>query len=303
MDQAGLWELAEGRRGIFTRAEARKFGASDHRLEHWAAIGIVQEVLDDVFRLIGPPFDLPARLLAATSWASPAAASHRAAAFLWGLDGFREPPVEIITERQVHQPDLDMVIHYSPRFYGPPLRTRLGIPVTSIEQTIAQLGAVCPPWKVAQGMDDALRQGLTSLDRLVEHLARYSRKGRRGMGVMRHLLKERVDEGYMQSLFEKALFRTINQANLPAPNKQHPVPINGRTFRLDFAYVHQKIAIEALGYSFHSARDRWESDQDRHTLLGLAGWTLLFITYRQLMSDPAEVAARIRAALANSSAA
>ena len=292
--------MAEGRRGIFTRADARLFGATDKRLKRWAAKGIVQEVLDDVFRLVGPPFDLPARLVAATSWASPAAASHRAAAFLWGLDGFRDPPVEIITERQVHPPDLQMVIHYSPRFYGPPFRTREGIPVTSVEQTIAQLGAVCPPWKVAQGLDDALRQGLTSLDRLVEHLARYSRKGRRGIGVMRSLLRERVDEGYMESLFEKALFRAINQANLPAPVKQHPVPINGRTFRIDFAYVPHKIAIEALGYSFHSGRDRWERDQDRHTLLSLAGWTLLFVTYRQLMSDPGEVTTRIRTALNDS---
>lgn len=284
---------------MFTRAEARTFGASDHRLKHWEARGIIREVLDDVFRLVGPPFDLQARLLAATAWASPAAASHRAAAHLWGLDGFGDPPVEIITERQVHRPGLEMVIHYSPRFYGPPLRVRDGIPVTSVEQTIAQLGAVCPPWKVAQGMDDALRQRLTSIDRLVEYLAVYSRKGRRGMGVLRHLLRERVDEGYMESLFEKALFRAINQAGLQAPVKQHTVKIGGRTFRIDFAYVPQKIAIEALGYSFHSTRDRWERDQDRNTMLGLDGWTLLYITYRQLMSDPAEVVARIRAALAN----
>lgn len=296
MDEAGLWKLASGNGGIFTRREAHSFGASPKRLRNWEAKGLIEEVLDDIFRLTAVPLTWWSRMYSATTWATPAVASHRAAAALWGLDGFRHPPVEITTERRVHEPSSDIKIHYVPQLYPSLIRSRDRIPVTSVEQTIANLGGVCPVGKVAQGLDDALRQRLTSLERLAEHLTDHSRQGRSGMGLLRHLLRERLDDGYTESRFERALFVMIRRFNLPSPTKQHQVHLGSRTFRIDFAYVPHKIAIEALSYTHHSLRDDWERDQVRNNLLTLAGWKMLYITYRRLKSDPAGVALQIKEA-------
>ena len=294
-----LVELARANYGIFTRVEARADGASDKMLRTRRGKGVIEEVLPDVFWHKAVPYTWHSRLKAATSWAAPAAASHRSAAALLGLDGFPQDLVEISTVRRVAAPTNEVIVHRAPELPGELVRERQGIPVTSVDKTLLDLGAVCHPRKVEQGLDDALRQRLTTLGRLKAHLDRYGRRGRNAVAVVRRLIEERMDSGYTESQFEKAVLRMVRRFALEMPIKQHPVEVSGHNYRIDFAYPDALVGVEAWSYSEHSDRDDWEYDSERHGHLTAAGWAMLYVTYRRLLANPASVAEQIRRVLAS----
>jgi hypothetical protein len=65
------------------------------------------------------------------------------------------------------------------------------------------------------------------------------------------------------------------------------------------ATVH-RLVIEGDGFGVHGGREAFESDRERQNLLVLDGWRILRFTWRQIVREPAWVAAQIRAALAGS---
>ena len=116
---------------------------------------------------------------------------------------------------------------------------------------------------------------------------------------MRRLVQDRMDNGYTESQFERALLRMVRRFKLEVPAKQHPVEIAGHGFRIDFAYPDALVGVEAWSYSKHSERNDWEYDYARHGHLTEAGWLMLYVTYRRLCSNPASVAEQIRRVLAS----
>lgn len=289
--------FARGNHGIIPRHVAHGMGVSDRMLRTREDRGLLTQILPNIFWLRAVPFTWLPRLKAATEWAAPAAASHRAAAGMLGLEGFPAGPVEITTSRRVRSPVDFIAVHAASAIPRPLIRYRAAIPYTSVEKTLFDLGAVCSSRKVEDALDDALRRRATTLDRLQAHLDSFGRHGRRGAGVLRGLLEDRLDNGYTHSRFEKALLRLVRRFKLPAPDRQHPVRLQGHSYDLDFAYPSARVGIEAWSYAFHSKRDDWEHDQERHALLTTAGWLMLYVTYRRLASHPESVAGDIRRAL------
>ena len=204
--------------------------------------------------------------------------------------------IEITSTRRLRHRRTEITLHVV-HSLPPHVRSRKGLRVTSVERTLLDLGAVCSRAKVENALDDALRQRLTTLGRLEEEIGTSARKGRDGCGVLRGLVRERSLEGRTESMFERALFRRLKEAGLPLPVKQYPVILEGRNCRFDFAYPGHLLAIEAMGYHKHSERLRWEDDQDRHNLITLDGWEVLYVTYRKLCSHPELVIDAIRRAL------
>src|SRR4051812_32112066 len=70
-------------------------------------------------------------------------------------------------------------------------------------------------------------------------------------------------------------------ANLPEPVRQHPIlnPKTNRHWKLDFAWVEEKLAVEVQGGSFvrggHNTAVGQASDYERHNALTRMGWRIL----------------------------
>lgn len=283
--------------GVFARAEARERGFTTRMLQIRIARGELKEVLPGVLWVPAVPYTWRSGMRAAILWAAPAAGSHRAAAEQWGLDGFPRTTVEITTTRKLRTPDPDIIVHRARDLDQYRLRMRDGLPFTSIERTLLDLGAVCPPAKVENALDDALRQRLTTLDRLGSELDRSAARGRNGCGVLRSLVAERRDQGASESRFERALFKLLKKSGLTLPVKQYPVVLDGRACRFDFAYPQAGFAIEALGYAYHSDRDDWEDDYDRRNEVMVSGWRVMYVTHRALCRRPEKIIETIKRVL------
>jgi very-short-patch-repair endonuclease len=293
MEDAELLRFVRAHHGIATRAELHGLGASDKMIRTRVARGVLDEVLPRVFWLRYIPYSWWSAMRATIEWASPAAGSHRAAAAAFGLDGFPQGPVEVVSARRVRC-DPPTVVHRVPSLDGIGLRTKKGLRLTCIERTLLDLAAVCPARKVEQALDDALRQRMTTLERIHSYVTKHATKGRNGIGPIRGFLQERLNDGHTESQFEKALEAMTRRFGLPRPVRQHPVDCGGRTFRFDFAYPEALVAIEAWSYRHHSAREDWEADQLRHRLCTANGWRIVYVTHRELAERPKEVAASIK---------
>jgi len=80
---------------------------------------------------------------------------------------------------------------------------------------------------------------------------------------------------------------------------QAAVDVEGRSFRVDFAFISEigdRIAVELDGHDFHErTKEQARHDKSRDRLLATAGWRLLRFTGSEVYADPAACLARVRA--------
>jgi hypothetical protein len=236
-----------------------------------------------VYRLAGSPESWEQMAHAAVLAGGPAAVlSFLAAAHLWQLAGFWEPPpIEITVPRARRARLHDVTVHDSRVLDGPHLAKRRGIPVTSVARTLCDLTACCWSNQVGRALDDALRRKLTTLRQVRSVFDDLDTRGRRRSTTMRSLLAERgtgFHPGGSDS--EVRMVRALVAAGLPRPVQQHRVGTAERTYRLDAAYPEYRVGLEYEGFEFHTSRTAFDDRYERDRALRVAGWLLVYVTRR-----------------------
>lgn len=227
---------------------------------------------------------------------TPAVASHRSAALLWGIPRPADDPVDVITLDERRDLRLDGVVIHRPRdrLRLAPQR-RFGIACTNILRTLLDLGAVDPA-AVCDAVGHVLSTRLATLDAIETAIIEHAQCGRSGVVALRDAVDRwSVDSKPADSLLESTMRRLIRRYALPAV-EFHPV-IEG--FEVDFRIIHAPVIIECDGWTFHGLqRSTFERDRRRDAVLTAAGWIVLRFTYRTITTRPSWTAARIREATA-----
>jgi len=132
--------------GLITRAAATEAGVSRASWYRALAAVRIEMVQPGVARLWGSPRTRQQRIAAAVlSIGGGAMASHRSAAFLWGVQRPRGDPVDLVVARDQHVPDLVGVEVHHPTDRAdlvPVIRD--GIAVTSPSRMLRDLATVDP---------------------------------------------------------------------------------------------------------------------------------------------------------------
>lgn len=288
--------LASQQRDLITLAQVREAGASAAYAYENVQRLRWKRIHDGVWRIGHAPPDWRTRLLAACLASGPGArASHRSAAALWGLDGAREDAVEITVPHH-RSPNLrGVVIHRSVRDLPTEVKNVDGIPVTSVAQTLVELGASAPRIAVERGVEDAINRGLVSPTYLARKLARLGGPGWRGSGVLRAVLSERLDGGPAGSYLEIYAAHVLHDHGLRGWERQIPVvTAAGNRFRIDIGRRDLMLALEFNGKRGHStvrekARDAWRKNQ-----LEALGWTVPVFSYNDVVHDTGNFVSRVR---------
>lgn len=287
--------LAASQYGAMGTDQLVRLGINDSTIGRWVDCGWVLRAQPRVVVIAGSPLTFEQRLSAALLSAGPgAAASHRAAAFLWGL--LDEAPVEIVVPRG-QTPDLRGVIVHQTRdpFV---VHQRRGLRVTSPMRALVDLGAVLPAADVEDALDRALAMRLFSVPAVEWAYAQVARPGRRGSGVLRQVLDRRaLADAPPDGLLEPRFARLQRAYGLPPAMFQWHVRFRGKNYFIDFAYPDLRIAIEVDGYGQRATRAAFESDTERQTVLALLGWTVLRFTWTKVVKHPADVARDLRLAI------
>ena len=172
--------------------------------------------------------------------------------------------------------------------------TRLGLRITTRTETLLD----CLGW---------LRRGAarTLLDRAFQQqwLARQDlerrldeQAGRWGNRQLARLLRESRPGAEAES--ERLLQRLLDQAGIDGWRGNYPIVVFGRRFRLDVAFLEQRVDVEVDGWAYHRSKERRDSDLERDNLLTQAGWRVLRFSWEDVADRPDYVLGTIGSVLA-----
>jgi very-short-patch-repair endonuclease len=289
--------LASRGHGVFHRSDARDAGLSTRQIAHRVAVGRWEQVRPGVFRISGLPTSAEV-VLAAAVLATGGTASHLSATALHRLTEHHPPTPEVTTSVGAGHHHRDVRLHRTSDLLPRDVQHITGIRCTNAVRTLIDLGARLPADDLHLILDRALHRGVVHLDPLTSRFLQLARPGRDGVQVVRTVLV-RMDPTLApaESDLESLLWRLLASANLPLPQRQVPVEIDGHRYRLDAAYPELQLAIECDGFVHHGTRRAFESDRERQNRLVTAGWTVLRFTWQQVVRRPDDVVSTIGAAL------
>jgi hypothetical protein len=248
--------------------------------------------------MAGAPITPEQRIRSAVLASANTLASHRSAAYLWGVDIVGDEPVDLISTVRSSGPKLDSVVIHRP-FDRADLRPvqRKSIPTTNPMRTLLDLGAVAPE-SVPGALEQLLIAGTVTVAGVTRTLFQHRKPGRAGVGPLRAAIEElplgakppdSVLEPAMAALFERAAI----------VDWVFHERVGG--IELDFGFPKQRVDVEVDGWATHSTRIQFERDRERDAELSALGWLVLRFTWKQVTRKPNWVTSRVAATLASRS--
>jgi very-short-patch-repair endonuclease len=294
-NEDALARLAAGQQGLFTYDDAARCGIATTAVARRIARGLLVERQPGVLGSPSTPYDVRAAGRAALlSVGDTAMLSHLSAAYEWNLR--RELPQKpwITVPWARSAPELwDVEVIRSRHLQGV-RRRRNGVAVTSPPRTVVDVGRVLDRNGVESALATALQAGLVSLPDVEIALTRAWRTA--GTGLVRDVLKH-FDPAW-ESVLSARLGRLLKSAGLDVVAGFEIRRQDGRLVAVaDFADPVRRLVIEADGWAFHGSKEQQQADRQRDRTLLLMGWTTVRYTTADILEQPEQVVAEIRALL------
>jgi very-short-patch-repair endonuclease len=284
-----IHQWAERNHGLVDRQTVLEHGMTPRAITTRVDRGQWCPLHPGVYRIGIGPLSWRAQLRAATLAAGPnAVASHRAAAVLWGLDGFDKAPIEITVPMGKGPVPDGTIVHRTRRPFAPAVVD--AIPVTSVERTILDNAWSMPSTIVEQQYESALRKRLTTPTRVAECVVEHGGFGVRGVNKILRVLDARRPGRPTGSPAETLLLTRMRQAGIEEPVRQYAVELSDETVAvLDFAWPCLCKGVEIDGLAAHASAQSLEYDLIRQNLLFEAKWALRRYAARSVRRHPEHV--------------
>jgi hypothetical protein len=291
-----LARVAERQHGAFTRAVADEVGFGRRQRARRIELGRWEEPFEGVYRIAGVPKTWRSNLYCAVlAGYEGTVASHRSASAIYEIPGADRCLQELLSRRwgRVHWPTL--VVHETLRLDPEDVTVVDSIPVTTVERTLLDLGAVRSAATVERAVETALRRELTTIDDLVATIDRLGRRGRRGLRILRSVIDARTpNRDVTESDMEMRLLQVLRANGLPEPVTQFEVWDRGRFIaRVDAAYIEWRIALEYDSYLWHSNRSERARDNERRNALMNADWFPISVIWDDVQAGGARLCQQI----------
>ena len=286
--------------GVLSGAQLLSFGCSRRQIRYRVDRRLLIPFLGDTYRIAGAPLTTSARYMSATLTVPGSLLAGAAAAHLLGLPDSSKAPPEVVTHagggHRVH----GVIVR---RSWDLPERHRSrveAIPVTTVPRTVLDLAAGLDSAALGSLVDELVNRRRITIKRLFDEFDHIARRGRPGTAALRMVLIPRL-QGLVvpASELERRGVDFLEHHDFDTPLIQFRPPWAGRAVaRIDVAYPDRMLLIEFDGRRWHDRDDCFESDRVRDQLAMAHGWIVVRITWRQLTTDPAATAARLRLIMA-----
>lgn len=139
-------------------------------------------------------------------------------------------------------------------------------------------------------LDAALRS--RRCDRRGLQLAAAQQSGRRGIAQVRELLP--LVNPLAESPMESEARLVMYDGGLPAPELQYKIrDRDGRSWRVDFAWPDELVAVEYDSFEFHSDIHDFRRDRQKHAALQEIRWTVITLVANDVRRTPQRTVRRI----------
>ena len=267
--------------GVITRAQALKAGMTRAQIDRCLCSGRWVSEARGVYRHAAASLSPLSRLMAACL-AHDGLASHRSAAALHGIEGFKLDRIDVTVPRGKRPSIAGVRLHQSSQMKLAKPTERQGVLCTGRARTVLDLAGVIPSRRLAGVIDAVLRDGLLRLGDLYGVLAAHARQGRHGCVALRSVLDECLgDDPIPLSEWSRMVEDLLTDSGLPRPRLEYRICDRAGTLlaQVDLAYPDHRVAIELDSVRYHLNRESFVSDPRRRNRLTLAGWKVLTFTW------------------------
>lgn len=215
-----------------------------------------------------------------------AALSHSSALTLWGLAKRWGEPFHVAVPTRHKRSGI--VVHEITNLTRTDIRSHSGIRVTSPARALLDSAPALTTKRLRRAMADARRAGLIHPAALIDLLER--NPSHLGGAPLRATMS---DHAPTRSEFEDAFLVFCERHNLPRPRVN--VTIAG--YEADAYFPDAGLIVQLDGWDYHQDREVFEGDRLRDGDALIAGVPTFRVSWEQLSVRPAELAARLHAAL------
>jgi hypothetical protein len=272
-----LWNviraLTEIQYGLVTREQVLGAGGTDEWLRWAVRTGRLKRVRQGVYAIAGvAPEHQP--LMAACLAAGPsAAASHLAAAALWGAEQALSGRVEITTFDNRDHRLPGVMTHRSRLDEANAITTFHDIPIVVPALTVVQVAATCHPVLVKSIANDLVKRHWTNFPAILGWL---DIVGDRRRPALRELCLEAIDVGgHDDSPPARRLARSLRRAGVAPFELDYQVATPDGILRIDIAWPRVRVGLEYNGARDHDGPPAQHDDARRRCRLAAMGWTML----------------------------
>lgn len=172
-DHNHLYEIAENQAGYFNAQQAHAAGFSKERISYYVATGRFSRIQRGTYRLVQFPGSPYEDLFIAWLKTGPdAVISHESALYLYGLSDVLPSEIHVIIRRTGSRRRKGVRLH-THRLTPEDATRREGLPVTKAARTIIDVAASgIAEEQIRKAVYEAIRQGLTSKEELLDKAAR-----------------------------------------------------------------------------------------------------------------------------------
>lgn len=296
---AALSRVARDQHGTFSTAQAVAAGAPNKQLSALIAAGALERVLPRVYRLTSVRPSVEQRRHDALLWGGDGAAvAGRSAGEVYRLEAVHAPTPEIIVvpPRRVRCGDGVVVTRVNdPASWM--IRRYAGWRVVGVEACLVQLAADLDDEALEIACEDARRRRLTGVPAIRRYLDEYGRRGRDGIVRLRALIDALDPKHPSRSTLEVKMRRLLAASDLPAFLREVPLTWGGRTRYFDFGRPTDKLVLECNSKRWHDDPADYTDYNDKASIPGKLGWTIIFVTWDDVIQRPVKVIADIRGAV------
>jgi hypothetical protein len=290
-----LAAAAERRHGLLTVDDLHAAGLDGKGIHRWLMAGRLVAMARGVYRVGGAPPSPASWVLAAVlvhgarTWAS-----HRTAAWWWGVPGFGRPGrVELTRDADRSNGRAGAIVHRTGSMPSHHHTVRDAIPVTTLSRTMFDLAGCVGPFQLDRAVEWALRTPWCSIGGLHRVTEELGGRGRTGTKAMRTQLHARGRD-YVPTESELDVLGRAVVASIPGIDWQVEVcDERGYIRRVDGIHRGSGLIIEWDGAEFHDGDAQRALDEEGDRRLALLG--LRVVRYRWV--DVTEGADRVRAEL------
>lgn len=276
MDLAACDGIGQSQDGLITRRQALRV-LTENQIDWLAGGDAWHAVYPGVYRMTGVAPTWRRSVLAMALLRPDVLASHRTAAFLWGLVDRPPAELEFLTRVGRATGPGGVTVHRTRRWFDDMRSVAGGVPTTRPARTLMDLSRRCSLATLQSAVDRALTRRILRFDELMAEFERLGARPGKSFALMAAVLPKR-DAQYekLESVGEVDILDWIRDAALPGPCEQFRIPV-GRddTFRPDYAYPDMKIAIEVQSWGWHGGPAKYEQDASKAIRLAAMGWIVL----------------------------
>jgi very-short-patch-repair endonuclease len=171
-----------------------------------------------------------------------------------------------------------------------------GIPCTSLARTLLDIAATESHDTLRYAVTQAEVERIFDLTEVVELLKRS--KGRRGVARLRLAIAHHDPQEQEARLeLEKKLLRLFRRAELRPVEVNGHLVVDGISLMPDFMWRDARLIVEADSRRVHGTATAFEKDRLRDQRLAAAGWTVIRVTWNQVINEPERLIQTLRTLL------